>query len=94
MGRQIAGLLTRITPSFTADLNIVIRTIVATPESTRIGVGGAVVALSDAEEEFEETLIKARAVISAIIESARGPGESASSEHVLRQLRSGGSARV
>ncbi|MCM2413793.1 aminodeoxychorismate synthase component I [Streptomyces sp. RKAG290] len=42
-----------------ADFSIVIRTAVLTPGRVRYGVGGAVVALSDADEEFEETAVKA-----------------------------------
>ncbi|MGW0538194.1 aminodeoxychorismate synthase component I [Streptomyces sp. NPDC003032] len=40
------------------DLSIVIRTIVATGEGASFGVGGAVIALSDPVEEFDETLVK------------------------------------
>ena len=53
-----------------SDLNIVIRTIVMDGESTSIGTGGAIVMQSDAEDEFEETLLKARAVMRAIDPSA------------------------
>jgi para-aminobenzoate synthetase len=49
-----------------ADLNIVIRTIVADAESTSIGTGGAIVMQSDAEDEYEEILLKARAPMQAI----------------------------
>ncbi|MEV0784768.1 aminodeoxychorismate synthase component I [Streptomyces sp. NPDC050423] len=42
-----------------ADFSIVIRTAVLTPGRVRYGVGGAIVALSDADEEFEETAVKA-----------------------------------
>ncbi|GAA1717178.1 aminodeoxychorismate synthase component I [Streptomyces yatensis] len=41
------------------DLSIVIRTLVVTPDRIRYGVGGAIVALSDPDEEFEETAVKA-----------------------------------
>ncbi|MEV4616782.1 aminodeoxychorismate synthase component I [Kitasatospora sp. NPDC049258] len=42
-----------------ADLSIVIRTLVLSGGRLRYGVGGAVIALSDAEEEFAETVVKA-----------------------------------
>jgi para-aminobenzoate synthetase len=48
------------------DLNIVIRTIVVEGERASLGVGGAIVMQSDAEEEYQETLLKARAPIAAI----------------------------
>jgi len=48
------------------DLNIVIRTIVVEEDSASLGVGGAIVMQSDAEEEYQETLLKARAPMLAI----------------------------
>ncbi len=48
------------------DLNIVIRTIVVEEEKATLGVGGAIVMQSDAEDEYQETLLKARAPMAAI----------------------------
>jgi para-aminobenzoate synthetase len=48
------------------DLSIVIRTIVVTGDVASFGIGGAIVALSDPEEEFVETLVKSRAMLSAL----------------------------
>ena len=56
----------------TVDLSIVIRSIVATPSHLCIGIGGAIIALSDPEEEFQETLLKARALLDAIALYIRG----------------------
>lgn len=48
------------------DFNIVIRTIVRTNAGLSIGVGGAITALSDAEEEVNETILKGMAPMKAI----------------------------
>jgi para-aminobenzoate synthetase len=48
------------------DLSVVIRAIVINGATTTIGVGGAIVMQSDAEEEFEETLLKGRAPMLAL----------------------------
>ncbi|MFE0776481.1 aminodeoxychorismate synthase [Streptomyces sp. NPDC058861] len=49
----------------TADLNIVIRTAVRVGDQWRIGAGGAVVLDSDADDEFDEMVLKASAPLRA-----------------------------
>lgn len=58
-----------------ADLNIVIRTAVLTPHQTSIGIGGGIIALSDPEMEFQETLLKAKALIDALVLTIQGTFE-------------------
>lgn len=49
------------------DLSIVIRTIVTAGDQAGFGTGGAIVALSDPAEEFEETMVKATAMMAAAV---------------------------
>ncbi len=56
----------------TADLNIVIRTIVSTPKGLSMGAGGAITILSDEDEEYDEMLLKTDALIEAIVTTAHG----------------------
>jgi para-aminobenzoate synthetase len=60
-----------------ADLSIVIRTIVSAGGELSLGVGGAIVALSDPESELEETYVKARASLQALDLSVADPVSSA-----------------
>ena len=53
-----------------ADLSIVIRTIVVGPDGITVGVGGAIVALSDPQAELEEMILKSQSLVSALSETA------------------------
>ncbi|HET8779821.1 MAG TPA: anthranilate synthase component I family protein [Agromyces sp.] len=57
-----------------ADLAMVIRSIVITPSGASIGTGGGITALSVADEEIEETRVKARALL-AVLGAASGTAE-------------------
>ncbi|RXZ71259.1 aminodeoxychorismate synthase component I [Agromyces albus] len=57
-----------------ADLAMVIRSIVLTPDGASIGTGGGITALSVAPEEIEETRVKARALL-AVLGAAMPPAE-------------------
>ena len=61
-----SGSLGYISLNGAIDLNIVIRTAEITPQQISIGAGGAIVALSDIEEEFEEMVLKTRALQTAL----------------------------
>lgn len=57
-----------------ADFNIVIRTMLVTPGEISFGVGGAITALSDPADEFEETAVKATSLLRLF--NAQFPGRS------------------
>lgn len=48
------------------DFSIVIRSVTISDGMAHLGVGGAITALSDPAEEFDETIVKARGVVEAV----------------------------
>jgi para-aminobenzoate synthetase len=58
-----SGALGYLTVDGRADLSVVIRTAVMTPDSTVVGAGGAIVLDSDPVAEYDEMLLKASATI-------------------------------
>jgi para-aminobenzoate synthetase len=61
-----SGTLGFLSVNGTADLSIVIRTLVASPDGLTVGAGGAIVAASDPEDELAEMLLKARPLLEAV----------------------------
>ena len=55
-----------------AELDIIIRTAVLTKNKITVGSGGAIIALSDPQEEFDEILLKAFPLIKSIVVTAKG----------------------
>lgn len=61
-----SGTIGYISNNSTMDFNIVIRTALIEEDKASIGLGGAVILLSDAEEEFDEIVLKAKGSLLAL----------------------------
>jgi para-aminobenzoate synthetase len=61
-----SGTIGYLALSGAAELNIVIRTMTLRDGTARFGVGGAIIALSDIDDEYAETLVKARTCLKAL----------------------------
>ena len=61
-----SGAIGWISPHSAAELNITIRTLIDDGKECSFGVGGAIVADSDPLSEYEETLVKAAALLDTL----------------------------
>lgn len=61
-----SGTIGYISNNSTMDFNIVIRTALIEEDKASIGLGGAIILLSDAEEEFDEIVLKAKGSLLAL----------------------------
>ncbi|GAB3744018.1 chorismate-binding protein [Microlunatus parietis] len=69
-----SGVLGYFSYSGTADLSVIIRTLVSRDaEELSVGVGGGVITLSDPDDEYAEALLKSEALIAAVRQSCREP---------------------
>ena len=76
-----AGSLGYLSVNGCMDMNIIIRSAVVTPSDDggrkiTIGAGGAITALSETQDEYDEMLLKARAVVQAVQEWAASTSNS------------------
>ena len=74
--RPYSGALGFLSYGDRMDLSIVIRTIVMQPSRITVASGGAIVALSDPRDEFDEMILKAQAPLRALASAAAGDSDS------------------
>ncbi|KAI8921085.1 ADC synthase [Powellomyces hirtus] len=63
-----SGVLGYFSLNGAAEFSVIIRTAVCSANEISVGAGGAIVALSDPQEEFDEMLLKANSVIPSIMQ--------------------------
>jgi para-aminobenzoate synthetase len=71
-----SGCLGYISLNGAMDFNVVIRTAVCTESGVSIGAGGAIVIHSDPKAEWEEALLKSRAIVNALSKSVMSTSNS------------------
>lgn len=76
-----SGTLGYLSLSGAADLNVVIRTAVVRDRCIEIGVGGAIISKSSPEEEYEEAMLKGRALMKSVAFYSTGSADSYIIEH-------------
>lgn len=83
------GSLFYLTPDFRLESNILIRTLLAEPNRLSYHVGGGIVADSDPEAEWEETLAKAAALETAL-QTAVSRGDAETQRTTTTRIRGSG----